>query len=112
MADLYDERREPDFPNMFNDNQLLIEKYRDRDEEGKALNDQAGNPQFTQHKDEYVKEYEQLREKYKDLFEKIDKKIEVNREVYMKAVTFQATLLELSEFPNNTKPYIIGLLGY
>ena len=112
MADLYDERREPDFPNMFNDNQLLIEKYRDRDEEGKELNDQAGNPLFTQHKDEYVKEYGQLREKYKDLFEKIDKKIEVNREVYMKTVTFQATLLELSEFPNNTKPYIIGLLGY
>ena len=50
--------------------------------------------------------------KYKDLFDKIDKKPEVNREIYLKNVSFMATQLELSEFPNNTKPYIIGLLGY
>lgn len=110
--ELYDERKEPEFPNMFNEAQLLIEKYRDRDAEGKEINDKAGNPLFTQHGEEYSSEYKKLREKYKDLFEKIDKKPEVNREIYLKNVSFMATQLELSEFPNNTKPYIIGLLGY
>lgn len=110
--ELFDERREPDFPAMFTESQALIEKYRDRDADGKAANDKAGNPQFTQHGEEYLEETKKLREKYKDLFEKIDKKQEVNREIYMKPVSFMATQLELSEFPNNTKPYIIGLLGY
>ena len=110
--ELYDERKEPEFPNMFNEAQLLIEKYRDRDAEGKEINDKAGNPLFTQHGEDYLAEYKKLREKYKDLFDKIDKKPEVNREIYLKNVSFMATQLELSEFPNNTKPYIIGLLGY
>lgn len=110
--ELYDERKEPEFPNMFNEAQLLIEKYRDRDAEGKEINDKAGNPLFTQHGEEYSAEYKKLREKYKDLFDKIDKKPEINREIYLKNVSFMATRLELSEFPNNTKPYIIGLLGY
>ncbi len=110
--ELYDERREPDFPAMFNETQALIEKYRDRDEEGKELNDKGGNPMFTQHGEEYFNETKKIREKYKELFEKIEKKPEVNREIYLKNVSFMATMLELSEFPNNTKPYIIGLLGY
>ena len=55
--ELYDERKEPDFPNMFNEAQLLIEKYRDRDAEGKEINDKAGNPLFTQHGEEYSAEY-------------------------------------------------------
>ena len=61
--ELYDERKEPDFPNMFNEAQLLIEKYRDRDAEGKEINDKAGNPLFTQHGEEYSAEYKKLREK-------------------------------------------------
>ena len=110
--ELYDERREPDFPAMFTETQTLIEKYRDRDADGKEINDKAGNPTFTQYGEEYFNETKKIREKYKELFEKIDKKAEVNREIYLKNVSFMATQLELSEFPNNTKPYIIGLLGY
>ena len=112
LGDLYDERREPDFPAMVNEHQQIIEKYRDRDAEGNVINDKAGNPQFTQHGEEYNKEYQALREKYKEMFERIDKKQQVNREIYLKNVSFMATQLELSEFPNNTKPYIIGILGY
>ena len=110
--ELYDERREADFPAMFNETQALIEKYRDRDADGKEINDKGGNPTFTQHAEEYFNGTKEIREKYKELFEKIDKKAEVNREIYLKNVSFMATQLELSEFPNNTKPYIIGLLGY
>lgn len=112
MNELYDERREPDFPNMFNEGQLLVEKYCDRDDEGKKILDNAGNPVITKQHEEYVKDYQALREKYKELFEKIDKKQQVNNEIFVKNVSFMATQLELSEFPNNTKPYIIGILGY
>ena len=38
MSELYDERREPDFPAMYNESQLLIEKYRDRDADGNPIN--------------------------------------------------------------------------
>ena len=37
MGELYDERKEPDFPAMFSEGQVLIEKYRDRDAEGKEI---------------------------------------------------------------------------
>lgn len=112
VSELYDERREPDFPAMYNESQLLIEKYRDRDADGNPINDKNGNPQFTEHQEEYVKESEEIRKKYPTLFENIAKKQQVNREIYLKTVSFMATQLELSEFPNNTKPYIIGILGY
>jgi len=112
VSELYDERREPDFPAMYNESQLLIEKYRDRDADGNPINDKNGNPQFTEHQEEYVKESEEIRKKYPTLFENIAKKQQVNREIYLKTVSFMATQLELSEFPNNTKPYIVGILGY
>lgn len=112
VSELYDERKEPDFPAMYNETQLLIEKYRDRDADGNPINDKNGNPQFTEHKEEYVKESEEIRKKYPTLFENIAKKQQVNRKIYLKTVSFMATQLELSEFPNNTKPYIVGILGY
>lgn len=111
MGELYNERTEPEYPAMAAEASQLITKYRDRDDSGKEINDPNGNPRFTQHAEEYTKEYEALREKYKTLFEKIDKKPATNHEIYMKTVSFMATKLELSEFPNNTKPYIVGLLG-
>jgi hypothetical protein len=71
-----------------------------------------GLPVYTKCAKEYDEEFAKLHEKHKEFFEKVGKKEEVNREIYAQTVTIPLTMLELSEFPNNTKPFIVGTLGY
>lgn len=111
-ASLYDERREPDFQEIFKRQQELQATYADKDENGNLVTGQNGLPVYTKCAKEYAEEFAKLREEHKEFFEKLDKKNEVNMAVFNENVTVMATLLELSEFPNNTKPYIIGILGY
>jgi len=112
MGELYDERREPDFPAVFRAQMDLAEKYADRTEDGKIAYAPNGLPVYTEHAKEHAEEFAKLREQYSEFFAKLDKKQSVNSELFSQQVTVQVTQLELSEFPPNTKPYIIGLLGY
>lgn len=112
MNALYDERREPDFPAVFKRQQEMQAAYADKDEKGNLVLGKNGLPVYTKCAKEYAEEFNKLREEYKDFFEKLDKKGEVNAAILSESVTITATQLELSEFPNNTKPYIIGILGY
>lgn len=112
MLELYDERREEEFPAMYAELQQIEATYCDKDlETDMPITDAQGNKQYNEKREEYTKAFEELREKFKDLFERIDNKPKVNQEIFAKQVTFNATLLDLTEFPNQTKPYIIGLLG-
>lgn len=111
MNELYDERREPDFGEIWSAEQQLQQKYADRDEKGEIIL-RNGVPVYSEHAKEYEDEFNKLREAHKEFFEKLDNKENVNREIFAKPVTFAATMLELSEFPNNTKPFIVGTLGY
>lgn len=112
MTELYDERREPEFPEVFKKTQELIATYCDKDENGQPVKDEHGGPTFNKDGQKYVEELTKLREAHKEFYEKLDQKDAKNREVLMQVVSFMATKLELSEFPPTTKPYIIGLLGY
>lgn len=109
---LYDERREPEFPAWFKENQEIITTYADKDENGKIKENPQGFPIITEHAEEYQMSMVEFKEKYKDFYAKLEKKPSINREIYMQKVSFMATMLELSEFPPTTKPFIIGLLGY
>ena len=111
MAELFDERREPEFREIWAAQKTLQEKYADRDENGQfVLNN--GLPVYTKCAKEYDEEFLKLREAHKEFFTKLDAKERTNMEILNQTVTFQATMLELSEFPANTKPFIVGLLGY
>lgn len=112
MTALYDERREPEFAAVFKRQQEMQATYADKDENGNLVKGQNGLPVYTKYAKEYTEEFNKLREEYKEFFEKLDKKNEVNSAILKETVTIMATQLELSEFPNNTKPYIIGILGY
>jgi hypothetical protein len=112
ITELYDERREPEFPEIFTKTQQLIVEYCDKDEKGQPIKDERGNPVFTKQQDKYIEELNKLKAEHKEFYEKLDHKEEKNREIMLQTVSFMATRLELSEFPPNTKPYIIGLLGY
>lgn len=111
MGELYDERREPEYQQVWTAQRELQEKYADRNEKGEFVL-HNGLPVYTKCAKEYDEEFAKLRETYKDFFEKVDKKEQVNREIYGQSVTIPLTMLELSEFPNNTKPFIVGTLGY
>ena len=84
----------------------------DKDDKGQPIKDERGNPVFTKQQDKYIEELNKLKADHKEFYEKLDHKEEKNREIMLQTVSFMATRLELSEFPPNTKPYIIGLLGY
>lgn len=112
LAQLYDERREPEYPAWFQEHQSLIAEFSDKDENGKAKQDEHGLPVITEKAEEFKAAFASFKEKYKDFYEKLAKKDSTNREIYMQPVSFNATQLEISEFPPNTKPYVVGLLGY
>ena len=111
MNELYDERREPEYPEIWKAQQELQEKFADRDEKGNVVT-RNGFPVYTKHAKEYDEAFDKLRQDHPEFFEKLDKKDAVNREIYNQTVTIAATMLEVSEFPNNAKPFIVGTLGY
>jgi hypothetical protein len=111
MNELYDERREPEYPEIWKAQQELQEQFADRDEKGNVVT-RNGFPVYTKHAKEYDEAFAKLRQDHKEFFEKLDKKDAVNREIFNQTVTIAATMLEVSEFPNNAKPFIVGTLGY
>ena len=115
MNSLYDERKESEYPNVLAAQQALYEKYGDRDENNKLkINPENGRPFISD--EEKIKSYEidfmKLKGEYKKFFEKFDKKNSINQAIYNERVTIMATKMDLSEFPPNTKPFIVGILGY
>lgn len=112
MQALFDERREPDFPAFYQEQQDLIQKYADRDEQSNILRDSNNAPIIKENIVEFNQENEKLLTKYSALYEKIKNKDKVNFEILNKPVTVSLNCLELSEFPARTQPFIVGILGY
>lgn len=112
MQELYDERREPEFPEFYKKQQDLIQKYADRDEQNAIIYNQNGAPQIIENIVEFNQENEKLLETYSELYDKIKNKDKVNFEIYNKFNTYQLHMLELNEFPPRTPPFIVGILGY
>lgn len=109
MSELYDERKEPDFPAMYKEQQDLLAKYM---AEPENIIEQNGNKTLTNEAmAKYEEEFKPIREKYKELFDKIESKPVTNQAIYNKQVNVTVTVLDLSEFPPTTKPYIVGILG-
>lgn len=112
MQELYDERREPEFPEFYNKQQALIQKYADRNEQNEIIFDRSGNPQIIENIVEFNQENAKLLEEYSELCEKVKNKDKVNLEVYNKTNSYKLYTMELSEFPLRTPPYIVGMIGY
>ena len=114
LNSLYDERKEKDYMDVLAAQQELNLKYGEKNEDGSLItNPETGRPIFVgENAKKYEEEFMQIREKYKDFFSRFDNKNATNQAILSEDVTFTATQLELSEFPNNTKPFIIGILGY
>lgn len=109
MNELFDERREPDFPAMYQEQQALLAQFMAIPEN---VVERDGNKTLTPAAAaKFDEEFKPIREKYSELFDKIEHKAATNQEIFNKQIRIQATILDLSEFPANTKPFIVGLLG-
>lgn len=111
MNELYDERKEPNFQEMVDAQNKLIMKYADRDEQGNIIKDENNVPVINENIVEFNNENDKLIEKYKELFDKIKKKDEYNHEIRSKEDEYDLVTLDLSEFPDVTPPFIVGLLN-
>lgn len=112
MNELYDERREPDYPEFDKEQKALVQKYADRDEQNTVITDERGRPLIRENIVEFTEENNKLLEKYPTLNENWKNKEKVNFEIFQKSQSYNLTCLELSEFPPKTPPFIVGIFGY
>lgn len=112
MNELYDERREPDYPVFDEEQRKLVQKYADRDEQNTVIRDEQGRPLIKENIVEFSEENAKLLEKYPKLNENWKNKEKHNYEVFQKMQTFTLTCLEINEFPAHTPPFIVGIFGY
>lgn len=110
-AEIYDERREPEFPKFIQQNNDIITKYADRDEQGNIVKDQNGQPMITEQIVEFNTAVETLNSTYKEMLERIAQKDEINKQVYLQEIEVELTCLDIDEFPANTKPFVVGILN-
>lgn len=110
IEELYDEHKEPNYAEMVREQNDLVLKYADRDEQGNVIHDQNNNPILTENIVEFNAENEKFMAKYKDIFDKIATKQEVNQKILMKTGEYDLVTLDLNEFPVTVSPFIIGLL--
>lgn len=108
---LFDERREPEFANLTSENNALVIKYADKDEQGNIVKDQNGNPKITENIVEFNNENTKLIQKYKSLYDKMQNKYEINAKILSETHEHELFTLNLSEFPDKTPPFIIGLFA-
>lgn len=112
MAQLYDQRREPEFQSFIMENDQLVKEYAKKNGD-QIVRDANNQPVLDDTKiSEYNEKAQALREKYKEFFTKSEEKLRGNAEIFNTQVPVMLTKLEVSEMPNVVKPWIVGLLGY
>lgn len=112
MNELYDERREPDYPAFDKEQKALVQKYADRDEQNTIITDEQGRPLIKENIVEFSEENAKLLEKYPTLNENWKNKEKHNIEVFQKTQSYKLNCLEINEFPPRTPPFIVGIFGY
>ena len=112
INELYDEHREPEYPEFDKEQKALVQKYADRDEQNTVITDKHGRPVIRENIVEFGEENAKLLAKYPTLNENWKNKEKTNYEIYQKTQVYTLTCLELSEFPTKTPPFIVGVFGY
>lgn len=112
LQNIYDENRDPEFSAFYSEQDVLIQKYADRDNNNIIKVDTNNKPIIKENIIEFSEENKKLIEKYPELYKRLQSKNENNANVYKQTKTIPLHCLELSEFPPKTIPFIVGLLGY
>lgn len=109
--DLYDERKEADWPKFIEKRNDVFGKYADRDEQGNIkVDDKTGAPIVTEMIVEFNNDIGKVQEEFKDLLTRIQNKDKINADVLNQCTEVEVVTLTLAEFPDKTKPFVVGLL--
>ena len=106
---IYDESRDPKYHEYGGKFNALVKKYVDRDEQGNPII-VDNEPRITEMIVEFQKEQTELDNEYKDLIEKLNKKIEINNKFLSQRVKIKIYKLYENEMPNVVPPFIVNLL--
>ena len=106
---IYDENRDPKYHEYGGKFNALVKKYVDRDEQGNPII-VDNEPRITEMIVEFQKEQTELDNEYKDLIEKLNKKIEINNKFLSQRVKIKIYKLYENEIPNVVPPFIVNLL--
>lgn len=110
--DLYDERKEPQWNEFMTERNELFGKYGDRDEQGNLIiDDKTKNPKVTEMLVEFNAAIDELEKKYHEMLVRIQNKEKTNSDILVQETEVEVVTLELSEFPNAAKPFVVGLLA-
>lgn len=112
MSQLYDQRREPEFQAFMAEQDEIVRECAKKNGD-QVVFDAKNQPVIDETKiEEFRTKSQALREKYKEFFMKSEEKLKTNTEIFNTPVVVQLTKLEVNEFPNVAKPWVVGLLGY
>lgn len=111
-SQLYDERKEPEWENLLKDRNQLYNQFADRDEQGNVIVDEKTNtPKVTEMIVEFENGLKEIESKYHDMLVRIQTKDQTNSLVLDQENEVEVVTLAISEFPDITKPFIVGLLA-
>lgn len=109
MNRLYDEQKDPEFHQWLDKQNEIRTRFADRDEQGNVKTDPNGNLIIIDQIVECDKELEKLNIDFKELNERLKAKDGYNRQIYMEEIDIDIVTLDIDEFPNTAKPFVVAL---
>lgn len=106
---VYNEANDTEYQKYQHDLNDTIVKYADRDEQGNIIQNESG-VSIKEQIVEFNAAKEALDNVYKDALERVAHKDENNRKVETATQEVELVVLDLNEFPDKAKPFVVGLL--
>ena len=110
--DMYDERKETEWDAFLQERNEVFEKYADRDEQGiMKIDDKTKNPIVTEMVVEFNEAIGELEKKYHEMLVRIQNKEKTNNDILLQETEVEVVTLDITEFPDQAKPFVVGLLA-
>lgn len=108
---IYDENRDIKYKTFMQENQALLIKYADRDEQGNPITSENGGFKITEQIAEYKQESQKQFDDNKAMLEEREQKIQESVQFLEVPLEFSLLVMPITKFPDKTAPSIVGLFG-
>lgn len=105
---IYDENRDIKYKTFMQEDQALLIKYADRDEQGNPITTENGGFKITEQLAEYKQELQKHYDDNKAMLEEREQKIKESVQFLNVPVEFNLLVMPVSHFPDTTAPVIVG----
>lgn len=107
---IYNENYDEEYQKYLTAMKETMAKYADRTDQGDIIQDEHGHIRITEMIVEFNAAKEAIENTYKDALFRFSHKDAVNRQVENSSQEVELVGLELDEFPDKAKPFVVGLL--